>query len=186
MATSNGQRIFIWVIAVVMVVGTLGAYFIIIIANQNQNDEIAKQQELFKQLQDQQQECQAVETDRTFTKPESVTFDKSTVTQLRTEDVTPGEGEAVNSPTACVTVHYLGNVSDGTVFDNSYDRGEPTAFRLDQVIKGWQEGFQGMKVGGKRVIYIPADKAYGEAGSPPKIGPNEPLVFVVELIGLQP
>jgi FKBP-type peptidyl-prolyl cis-trans isomerase len=172
-----------------MTVGTLGAYFMIIVANQNQNDEMAKQQELLKQLQEQQKnqkECKAVETDKTFTKPDAVTFDKSSVTELRTEDVIVGDGAEVTTPTACVTVHYLGNLSDGTVFDNSYDRGEPSAFTLDGVIKGWQEGFQGMKVGGKRIIYIPADKAYGEQGSPPKIGPNEPLVFTVELIGLQP
>jgi FKBP-type peptidyl-prolyl cis-trans isomerase len=172
-----------------MTVGTLGAYFIIIVANNNQNEEIAKQQELLKQLQEQQKnqpECKAVDTDRQFTKPEAVTFDKASVTELRTEDVTVGDGTEVTSPTACVTVHYLGNLSDGKVFDNSYDRGEPTAFRLDQVIKGWTEGFQGMKAGGKRIIYIPADKAYGEAGSPPNIGPNEPLVFTVELIGIQP
>jgi FKBP-type peptidyl-prolyl cis-trans isomerase FklB len=185
MATKKSTRIFIWVIAVVMVIGTLGAYFVIIVANQNQQDEIAKQQELLQQL-EQQQQCTPVEVPegKSYSKPAAIPFDKESVTELKTEDVVVGDGKTVESAEDCLTVHYLGNTSDGTVFDNSYDRGEPAAFSLNGVIVGWQEGLMGMKTGGKRRIYIPADKAYGEQGNS-SIGPNEPLVFEVDLIGIK-
>ncbi len=82
-----------------------------------------------------------------------------------------------------VTVHYAGWLEkDGSLFDSSYARAEPTTFVLGRVIKGWNEGLQEMKVGATARLTIPAALAYGVMGSPPKIGPNEPLVFVVELL----
>ncbi|MDA0334156.1 MAG: FKBP-type peptidyl-prolyl cis-trans isomerase [bacterium] len=88
------------------------------------------------------------------------------------------------SPTVSdsVRVHYEGSFTNGTVFDSSYRRNEPTEFLVGQVIPGWQEGLQMMKAGGKARLIIPADLAYGEMGSPPAIPPNVPLVFVVELL----
>lgn len=88
------------------------------------------------------------------------------------------------SPTATdnVTVHYHGMLSDGTVFDSSVDRGQPASFRLNQVIKGWTEGLQLMKKGGKTRFVIPSDIAYGDQGRPPKIPGGAVLVFEVELI----
>lgn len=82
-----------------------------------------------------------------------------------------------------VTVHYTGRLTNGTVFDSSFDRGEPTTFPLNRVIPGWTEGLQLMQEGAKTIFYIPSDLAYGEMGTPGgPIGPNEPLIFEVDLI----
>ena len=107
--------------------------------------------------------------------------------ELVSVDITEGEGRAAKAGDN-VTVQYVGvNWSNGAEFDASWDRGEPFEFTLGSgnVIAGWDEGVEGMKVGGRRMLVIPADKAYGEQGSPPAIGPNETLVFVVDLLAVQ-
>ncbi len=81
-----------------------------------------------------------------------------------------------------VTVHYKGTLIDGTEFDNSYTRGEPATFNVNQVIKGWTEALQLMPVGSKWIIYLPPDLAYGEQGAGDVIEPNSTLIFEVELI----
>ena len=93
----------------------------------------------------------------------------------------PGTGE---SPKASdkVKVHYQGTLTDGTVFDSSFQRGEPVTFPLNGVIRCWTEGVQMMKVGGKSRFVCPADLAYGERGAPPRIKPGATLVFEVELL----
>lgn len=184
------QRGFIWLIAIVMVIGTIGMFVGIILANDNnarQQEDISRARQQIEEQQRQQAACQATSPPEgaVYDKPEPVVFDKDSVTEVRTEDVVVGEGAEITSIDDCVTVHYLGNTPDGSVFDNSYDRGEPIAFPLSGVILGWQEGLIGMKVGGARKIWIPADKAYGESGNPPSIGPNEPLFFYVELIDVK-
>lgn len=81
-----------------------------------------------------------------------------------------------------VEVHYKGTLIDGTVFDSSYDRGEPISFLLGQVIPGWAEGVQLMPVGSKYEFYIPPALGYGQGGVPGVIPPNSVLIFEVELL----
>lgn len=107
-------------------------------------------------------------------------------TDLVVEDLVVGEGEEAVAG-ATVTVNYIGVAcSTGMVFDDSYSRGQPATFPLDQVIEGWTDGIPGMKVGGRRLLVIPPDQAYGDSGSPPDIAPGETLVFVVELVDVTP
>jgi FKBP-type peptidyl-prolyl cis-trans isomerase FklB len=81
-----------------------------------------------------------------------------------------------------ITAHYEGTLIDGTVFDSSYKRGEPATFGVNQVIKGWQEILPMMHEGDKWEVYIPSDMAYGPSGAGGSIGPNETLIFTIELI----
>jgi peptidylprolyl isomerase len=87
-----------------------------------------------------------------------------------------------------VTVQYVGvGYESGEEFDASWDRGEPFSFNLGagEVIAGWDQGVVGMKVGGRRELTIPGNLAYGPAGSPPAIGPNETLIFVIDLLAVR-
>ncbi len=97
-------------------------------------------------------------------------------------EITPGTGDSPGA-TDKVTVHYHGTMRDGTVFDSSVDRGEPTSFPLNQVIKCWTEGVQLMKVGGKSRLICPSDIAYGDSGRP-GIPPGATLIFEVELLSI--
>lgn len=93
------------------------------------------------------------------------------------------EGRGVRpGPRDVVTVHYAGWRTTGQLFDSSYGRSKPATFRLDQVIPGWTEGVQLMSEGATFTLVIPADLAYGKRGVPPTIGPDETLIFRVELI----
>jgi len=86
-----------------------------------------------------------------------------------------------NSPCSC---HYEGTLINGEVFDSSYARGDPTSFAPAQVIRGWTEAMQMMVVGDKWELYIPSDLAYGDRGSPPKIGGGEVLIFKMEILAI--
>ena len=110
---------------------------------------------------------------------------KTTASGLQYKITKEGTGK---SPAATdrVLVHYEGKLLDGTVFDSSIKRGEPIAFPLNRVIPGWTEGLQLLKEGGKAILYIPSKLAYGPGGTPGgPIGPNETLIFEVELIKVQ-
>lgn len=102
---------------------------------------------------------------------------------LQYEVIKEGTGESPKA-NSTVTTHYTGTLIDGTVFDSSVERGQPAQFPVNGVIRGWTEALQLMKPGAKYKLYIPSDLAYGDAGSPPKIGPGETLVFEVELISV--
>ncbi|MFM2424281.1 MAG: hypothetical protein RLZZ70_672 [Candidatus Parcubacteria bacterium] len=101
------------------------------------------------------------------------------------DEVTIGTGEAAKIGDT-VTVHYIGTLQNGQEFDNSNKRGEPFTFTLGEgkVIKGWEEGVTGMKQGGKRILVIPSDKAYGDAGYGPIPG-KATLVFAIDLLEVQ-
>ncbi len=105
---------------------------------------------------------------------------------LEIKDDAVGAG-AEAQPGKKIKVHYTGTLMNGTKFDSSRDRGEPFEFTLGagQVIKGWDEGVKGMKVGGRRTLRIPPDLGYGAAGSPPKIPGGVGLVFDVELVAVE-
>ncbi|GHD58001.1 MULTISPECIES: FKBP-type peptidyl-prolyl cis-trans isomerase [Jeongeupia] len=103
--------------------------------------------------------------------------------ELRIEDLAVGEGrEAVKG--ALIRTHYTGWLEDGTKFDSSHDRGQPfqCVIGTGRVIKGWDQGMMGMKVGGKRKLFVPAHLAYGERQIGPHIKPNSNLIFEVELL----
>jgi peptidylprolyl isomerase len=104
-------------------------------------------------------------------------------TTLQTQDLIVGTGTEV-LPTSTLTVHYtLMTWSNGSLVESSWNGGQPATFPLSGVIAGWQEGLPGAKAGGRRLLVIPADKGYGPNGSGP-IGPNETLIFVVDIIAV--
>ena len=105
-----------------------------------------------------------------------------TASGLKYEIIQEGTGASPEA-TDMVTVHYEGTLLNGTKFDSSYDRGQPAEFPLNRVIPGWTEGVQLMKEGATYKFLIPSELAYGERGTPGgPIGPNEDLIFTVELI----
>ncbi len=106
---------------------------------------------------------------------------------LVVEDLVIGDG-AFCQPGDVITVEYIGRLTDGSVFASSRDaedfqgRGAPATFALQDAMAGWREGVPGMRVGGKRRLFIPPTLAYGEIGRPPRIPPNATLVFEIELL----
>ncbi len=111
--------------------------------------------------------------------------DFAPATELGVADVYVGSGDPV-TPGSTLTVNYVGmGQQSGEVFDSSWPRGEPATFQLEQVIAGWQQGMLGMQPGGRRLLIIPGSLGYGPDGNPP-IGPDETLVFVVDLVSMTP
>lgn len=111
--------------------------------------------------------------------------EKITDSGLKYEDITVGEGDTAEAG-HMVTVHYTGWLTDGNKFDSSKDRNDPFRFKLgaSQVIRGWDEGVAGMKIGGTRKLTIPPQLGYGAQGAGGVIPPNATLVFEVELLGI--
>ena len=167
------QRIAIWVIAITMTVGTLGAYFLIIMQNDSSQKQTTKPQ--------QQQQAPKQEVDPTAYKVEGK------VNELQKTDLIEGTGDEVKLGDK-IKVHYKGTLAkDGVKFDSSYDTGEPVTFELKEgaLIKGWTDGIPGMKVGGKRRLVVPSELGYGKTGYPPTIPGDADLVFEVELLGIE-
>jgi peptidylprolyl isomerase len=118
-------------------------------------------------------------------KKPKVKTEPGTPKKLIKDDLIVGKGPAAKSGDQ-LTVQYVGVLNkNGKEFDSSWKTGQPFEFQVGvgMVIPGWDKGIPGMKVGGRRRLVIPAKLAYGAQGSPPTIGPNEPLVFVVDLVG---
>jgi peptidylprolyl isomerase len=119
-------------------------------------------------------------------KPDVSIPDDDPPADLVVEDIVVGEGDEATAGDD-VEVHYVGvSWSSGQQFDASWDRGDTFSFRLGggQVIEGWDTGVQGMRVGGQRRLTLPPHLAYGPRGAGGVIGPNETLVFVVDLVGV--
>ncbi|OOF87281.1 peptidylprolyl isomerase [Rodentibacter ratti] len=117
-----------------------------------------------------------------FAKKEGV---KTTKSGLLYRLVEAGKGEVIK-PTDTVKVHYTGKLPNGEVFDSSVERGQPAEFRLDQVVKGWTEGLQLVKKGGKIELVLPPELAYGKQGAGASIPPNSTLYFEVEVLDVNP
>lgn len=198
MATSNAQRVGIIVIAVVMAVGTIGSFFIMILANENtKRDQVtaqAEQDKMMEEYQKQMEEMQKKQGEEAkklstqyydeFTKHESLPepYDASKVKSLGTEDLKQGDGETINEDTR-YRAYYIGWNSEGKVFDGSID-GDSLKYPLEggtSLIEGWVKGVEGMKIGGVRVITIPGSMAYAQDQGA-DIKANAPLKFVVMAI----
>lgn len=196
MATPKSQRIGIWIIAIVMLVGTLGSFAVMVLASKNDTTDKAKIQQLSAQYQKDYAAYQAKvdaqakklsgkyysDFNKYSSKPAK--FDKNDVKSLKKDDLKTGTGEKL-SKTSTFTAYYIGWTPDGKVFDSSISSGAlkaPIKVKPGGVITGWTEGVDGMKVGGVRELTIPADKAYGSAGSGDKIPANSPLKFVIMVI----
>jgi peptidylprolyl isomerase len=124
----------------------------------------------------------------TSTKPEIPRPSGSPPRKLVAEDIVRGEGPPAKAGDT-LTVQYAGvTFSTGEEFDASWNSGQPFTFPLGagRVIQGWDRGFEGMRRGGRRMLTIPPELAYGAQGFPPAIGPNETLVFVVDLLAIEP
>lgn len=130
--------------------------------------------------------CTAKEESKGGEEGATMSASGETLTELKIEDLKEGDG-AVAAAGKKVEVHYTGWLTDGTKFDSSLDRGQPFVFDLGagRVIKGWDQGVEGMKVGGKRKLTIPSSLGYGERGAGGVIPPNATLVFEVELLGVK-
>lgn len=196
MATQTSQRIGIWVIAVVLLVGTLAGFAAMILVPKNQESDQARLQKLMAEYQEQQTAYQAkVDAQGTelskqyydaFKPYESrpAAFEAAGVTELKKDDLKVGDGEAITK-TSEFTAYYIGWNPKGKVFDGSINGNvlkAPINVVPGSVIEGWTEGVDGMKVGGVRELTIPADKAYGATAKGEDIPANTPLKFVIMII----
>lgn len=194
MATPKSQRVGIFIIMIVMVIGTLGSFAVMILDSNNQKDTLAQQQEQQKQFEEYQKktEAQAKELSAKYYdefkayKDKPAEFNPDEVIELKTEDLKVGEGAEVTKDSQ-YAAYYIGWNPKGKTFDSSFDDQKENTLKQPitsdmQLIEGWTEGMQGMKIGGVREITIPSDKAYGEKGQGEDIPANTPLKFIVMAI----
>ena len=188
MATSKGQRIGIWVIAVVLTIGTIGSFFAIILANDNVKVDQQQQEKSYQQQVDEYKKQMAEE--RKANKPlegyEATAFDKASITELKVETLKQGDGPELKADST-ITANYFGWQADGTIFDSTNKNGTvtPADFGLNQVIKGWTEGLTGVKVGSTVKLSIPSAMAYGDTDTSGLGQPTGPLIFIVEVKALK-
>lgn len=193
MATKKSQRIGIWVIAITMMVGTVGGFLVMALAPQNQKDDQARLDTLQKEFQTEYREYEDKTASHlskkyydTFKQYSSrvASFSADDVTKLKKNDIKKGDGDTLTSQST-FQAYYIGWTPDGKIFDSSLNDTSlkiPLNVTPGQVIEGWTEGVDGMKVGGVRELTIPSDKAYGEKGHGSEIPANTPLKFVIMTI----
>lgn len=192
MATPKSQRIGIWVIAVVMLVGTIGGFLAMILEGNNAKTDQAQQNKMLEEYKKEmeEQEKKGKELSATyypqFREYQGVPadFDMNVGDKVATRDLKEGAGVEITADSK-YEAYYIGWNPKGKTFDSSFD-GEALKAPVDtsqiSLIEGWNEGVVGMKVGGVREITIPSDKAYGEQGSSDDIPPNTPIKFIVMII----
>lgn len=205
MATSKSQRIGIAIILAVTVVGTLGSFAVMVLAQENETRLAAERQKEMSDYQARYNEyqkkldAQAAELSAryfaTFSQFASRVgeFDlESNNKELKHEDLLIGEGEEITDDTK-FAAYYIGWTPNGKIFDQSIDGDKlkspimvADGLKNASLIDGWKEGMKGMRIGGVRELTIPSDKAYGEQGSGDNIPPNTPIRFVVMAIELPP
>lgn len=202
MATPKSQRIGILVILIVMVIGTIGSFLVLILSSKNTQKETAAYQAAYEKYQadtatyQKKVDAQSDELSRKYYSKFKAyasypaKFSKDSIAKLTTQDLVIGSGATIGD-TSSFAAYYIGWQPDGTVFDQSIENNKLKApLTIDglssaAMIEGWKEGLKGMKVGGVRMLEIPSDKAYGEAGKTDQstgketIAPNTPLKFVV-------
>lgn len=191
--TSAKQRIGIWIIAIVMTVGTIGSFAVIIIGNENTKTEQARITKLQSDYQAKVDAQTKELSDKYYAEFSAYqnqvgSFDAASVKSLTTQDLKLGDGDALTDQSS-FSAYYIGWNPSGKVFDSSISSGAlkaPFAVSPGGVIPGWTEGVVGMKVGGVRELTIPADKAYGSSGQGADIPPNTPLKFVIMVIPTPP
>lgn len=191
-STSTTQRAIIWVLAIVMAVGTLGSFFIFMLPSSNTPVKTAEQREYERQLaefQKQQEQCPSGPVAEKTINPAPTVPEIQPVediAELRTEDVTVGDGDEIESGD-CVELLYHGVLAnDAKAFSggDNYEQGIPYRSITTGFVPGFAEGLVGMKVGGERKIFIPSDMAYG--ASPPEGGEipvDADLIFAVRIVG---
>ena len=183
MATKKSQRIFIWVIAIVMTVGTVAGFIAMMIAPANQKiDQEQAEKEQARILQEyNRQLAEQRKANRPLDGHQAVAFDAASVKELKVETIKEGAGEVLTKDSK-ILANYFGWDSTGAIFDSTNKKGvvTPIEFSLAEVIPGWTEGLTNVKVGSVVKLTIPADKAYGDTdnGTGQPVGP---LMFIVEV-----
>lgn len=194
MAAPRSQRIAIWLIAIVLAVGTIGSFFVLIVANKNEEEKEARMSRELQEFQEASQKAEdewlgrlSDEYHKQFSAYKSHVdkFNSTSVKELRTKDLAEGGGEKIKEGSSYYA-YYIGWNPRGVVFDSSFSEDGKTLNKpLDGsmgLIEGWEKGVIGMREGGVRELAIPADQAYGKEGQGEDIPPNTPLKFIIMII----
>lgn len=200
MAARKGQMIGIWVITIMMILGTLGGFIAMVVAPGNEKKDAAEREkasneyklatEAYEKRVEDQAASLSAQYFTTFSQYSTrvAAFNKDEVKELKTEDLVVGGGPEVKEDTI-FAAYYIGWNPSGKIFDQSIDGQKLKApINIDgpkksAVIEGWKKGLVGMKIGGVRELTIPSDQAYGESGRGEDIPANSPLKFIVMAIG---
>lgn len=186
MATKKSQRIFIWAITAIMVVGTISSFVLLILSSSNSKIDQERLSELMGQYQQQVADQTSKLSDKYYDQfkdyeSQPAKFTKKDVKKLATKDLKIGDGKTLKDGDTDYAAYYIGWTPDGKIFDQSIDN-ESLKQPLDPAegtVEGFTKGVIGMKIGGVRAITIPSDLGYGASGGGEKIPPNTPIKFIV-------